>query len=548
MPQMTGSQALARSLAREGVEAVFALPGAQIMGIFDALYEHSDIRLITVRHEQTTTFMADGYARVRGKPGVALVVPGPGVQNASAGLTTAYSASSPVLLLAGQIDSAMLGKDKGALHEINDQLELVRPVTKWCRRVLSTQEIPAAIHEAFRQMNSGRPRPTEVEIPPDVLASSAEVTLLSPEDYPRAVPDPEHVRRAAELLHAAKKPLIWAGGGAVLADAGKELKALAEKLGAPVATTAEGKGALPENHPLALGASYHGIGGPAGAAPKADVLLAVGTRFSRQMAGATRPQAGQRLIHVDVDPEVIGKNFPAEIAIVADAKIALNKLLEECEKQGPPAPRWTTSELEQIRAEARQELETLAPLQCQAIAQIEKALDDDAVVVSGVTNIGYWSHFAYHVKKPRTYLTSSYAATLGFAFPTALGAKMAAPERTVVSLSGDGGFMYALPELATAVQYGINVIALVFVDNAFGALLSDQRTRYNDRVVGTELQNPSFAQVAELFGAKGIRTKPEQLQSALEEAQESRRPTVIEVPMPTLKPPFQLHGRSEKTK
>jgi len=202
------------------------------------------------------------------------------------------------------------------------------------------------------------------------------------------------------------------------------------------------------------------------APPPASPVPTTMTWNLRRLAGATRPQAGQRLIHVDVDPEVIGKNFPAEIAIVADAKITLNKLLEECEKQDPPAPRWTTSELEQIRAEARQELETLAPLQCQAIAQIEKALDDDAVVVSGVTNIGYWSHFAYHVKKPRTYLTSSYAATLGFAFPTALGAKMAAPERTVVSLSGDGGFMYALPELATAVQYGINVIALVFVDNA----------------------------------------------------------------------------------
>jgi acetolactate synthase-1/2/3 large subunit len=546
MPQMTGSQALARSLVREGVEVLFALPGAQIMGIFDALYEHSDIRMITVRHEQTTTFMADGYARVSGNPGVALVVPGPGVQNASAGLTTAYSASSPVLLLAGQIDSAMIGKDKGALHEINDQLDLVRPVTKWCRRVLSAREIPAVIYEAFKQMRTGRPRPTEVEIPPDVLASIAEVELLAPEDHPSPAIDHELVRRAVDLLLAARKPLIWAGGGVVLADAGKELTSLAEKLGSPVATTAEGKGAITETHPLALGASYHGIGGPAGAAPKADVLLAVGTRFSRQMAGATRPQPSQRLIHVDVDPGVIDKNFPAEIAIVADAKIALNKLLEESARRNAPAPRWTAAELEQIRADARRELENLAPLQCDIIAQIEKALDDDAVIVSGVTNIGYWSHFAYRVNGPRTYLTASYAATLGFAFPTALGAKMAAPDRTVVSLSGDGGFMYALPELATAVQYGINVIALVFVDNAFGALLSDQRTRYRGRVIGTELRNPSFAQAAEIFGAKGIRAEPERLRTALEEAQESRRPTVIEVPMPTLTPPFQLHGRSEK--
>lgn len=543
MPQMTGSQAVVRSLAREGVEVVFALPGAQIMGIFDALYDQPNIRVITVRHEQTTTFMADGYARVKGKPGVALVVPGPGVQNASAGLTTAYSASSPVLLLAGQIESAMIGKDKGALHEINDQLDIVRPVTKWCRRVLSVREIPGAIHEAIGQMKTGRPRPTEVEIPPDILASSADVELLKPEDYPRLAPVRDQVRRAAELLLSARKPLIWAGGGVILADACKELTALAETLGAPVATTAEGKGAVPEDHPLAVGATYQGMGGPAGAAPKADVLLAVGTRFSRQMTGGTKPNASQIMIQIDVDPEVIGRNFPAKIAIAADAKMALKELLDEISKKDGLRPRWTATELDEIRADNWRELENLAPTQCGIVARIRKSLDDDAIIVSGVTNIGYWSHFAYQVKKPRAYLTASYSATLGFAFPTALGAKVAAPDKTVVSLSGDGGFMYALPDLATAVQYGINVIALVFVDNAFGALLSDQKTRYRERVIGTELKNPSFAQLAELFGAKGIKANPDRLEEALAEAQDTHRPTVIEVPIPTLPPPFQIRRR-----
>jgi acetolactate synthase-1/2/3 large subunit len=542
MSQMTGSQALVRSLAREGVEAVFALPGAQIMGIFDAFYDQPDIRVITVRHEQTTTFMADGYTRVKGRPGVALVVPGPGVQNASAGLTTAYSASSPVLLLAGQIESSMIGQDKGALHEINDQLDIIRPVTKWCRRILSAREIPGAVHEAIKQMKTGRPRPTEIEIPPDVLASSAEVELLDPEDYPRRAPDRELIRQAAELLLSANKPLIWAGGGVILADASKELTALAEKLGAPVATTAEGKGSIPEDHPLALGATYHGMGGPAGAAPKADILLAVGTRFSRQMTGATKARAHQLLIHIDADPQVIGRNFPAKIAIAADAKISLSELLGEMTDKDL-TPRWTDAELAEIREDSRRDLEKLAPLQCKIIAKIRRALDDDAILVSGVTNIGYWSHFAYQVKNPRSYLTASYAATLGFAFPTALGAKVAAPEKTVVSLSGDGGFMYALPELATAVQYGINVIALVFVDNAFGALLNDQKTRYRQRVIGTDLRNPSFAQLAELFGARGIKAEPDRLEQALAEAQESRRPTVIEVPVPTLPTPFQIHGR-----
>lgn len=540
MPKMTGSQAVARSLEREGVKLVFGLPGAQLMGILDALYEQPDIRFITVRHEQSTTFMADGYARVKGKPGIALVVPGPGVQNASAGLTTAYSVSSPVLLLAGQVESHMLGQDKGALHEINDQLDLVRPVTKWCRRVLKVEEIPDAIHEAMKQMKTGRPRPTEIEIPPDVLASRAEVKLLEPEEYPPLAPNREQVSRAADLLIAAKKPLLWAGGGVIAADSSRELTALAEEQGIPVATTAEGKGAIPEDHALSLGAAYHGIGATAWAAPNADILLAVGTRFSRQMSGATKACAPQRLIHIDADAAVIGKNYPAEIAIVADAKAALQMLLKELRKKARPSERWPVADLEGFRTNNQKYLEANAPLQREIIGEMQKALPDDSILVSGITNVAYWSYFAYRVKRPRAYLTASYAATLGFAFPTALGAKMAAPEKPVVSISGDGGFMYALPELATAVKYGINVIALVFVDNAFGASLNDQRTRYGGRLFGTDLYNPSFAQVAEVFGAKGIKVEPENIGKALEQALETPRPTVIEVPIPTLAPPFQM--------
>src|SRR5215469_1961615 len=222
MAQMTGGEAVVQALRHEGVEVVFGLPGVQIMGIYDAFYGQSDIRLMTVRHEQTTTYMADGYARVTGKPGVALVVPGPGVQNASAALGTAYSASSPVLLLAGQVESFNLGSDRGALHEINDQMDIIRPVTKWCQRVTDVPAIPGAIHEAMRQMRTGRPRPTEVEIAPDILATTAEVAFgatvsaqgaaLPPASTPPSdALDWEQVQRAAALLRGASKPLIWAG-------------------------------------------------------------------------------------------------------------------------------------------------------------------------------------------------------------------------------------------------------------------------------------------------------------------------------------------------
>src|SRR5262245_15316423 len=285
MAQMTGGEAVVQALRHEGVEVVFGLPGVQIMGIYDAFHGQSDIRLMTVRHEQTTAYMADGYTRVTGKPGVALVVPGPGVQNASAALGTAYAASSPVLLLAGQVESFNLGSDRGALHEINDQLDVIRPVTKWCHRVTDVPAIPGAIHEAMRQMRTGRPRPTEVEIAPDVLAATAEVTFPSASTSTPAALDWEQVRRAAALLRGASKPLIWAGGGALLADASRELIALAEALGAPVATTPEGKGVFPEDHRLSLGVGFYGHGASSWAAPKADVVLAVGTRLTGQMMG-----------------------------------------------------------------------------------------------------------------------------------------------------------------------------------------------------------------------------------------------------------------------
>ena len=546
MAQMTGGQAVVQALQREGVEYVFGLPGVQIMGIYDAFYGQSEMKLITVRHEQTTTYMADGYARVTGKPGVCLVVPGPGIQNASAALGTAYSCSSPVLLVAGQIESYMLGQDKGALHEINDQLDIVRPVTKWCQRVLTVEDIPGAIHEAMRQMQTGRPRPTLVEVPPDVLATVADVTLPTPERYAAVAPDRADIQRAAAMLVSAKKPLIWAGGGAIAGNASAELQALAEALGAPVATTPEGKGVIPEDHPLALGVGYYGHGAPSLAAPRADVILAVGTRLTGQMRGPTAPRAPQRLIHLDVDASVVGKNYPAEVSLVGHAKPALQMLLDTVRTQKAQQPRWPPQELDEIIRDNDAWVRQQAPLQCEIIGQLQKVLRHDAVVVSGITNVGYWSHFALRVSRPRTYLGASYFATLGFAFPTALGAKVGAPERQVISLSGDGGFMYALPDLATAVHYGINVVAVVFADGAFGASHNDQRTRYRGRVVGTNLHNPNFVQVAEAFGAKGIRAEPDQLGTALQEAFDANRPTLVEVPIPTMAPPFQIPPRLEE--
>jgi acetolactate synthase-1/2/3 large subunit len=541
MPRMTGGEAVVEALKKEGVEYLFSVPGVQIMGVFDALYGEKDLRLVVVRHEQAALYMADGYARVTGKPGVGLVVPGPGVQNALAAVGTAYACSSPVLLLAGQIESRDLGKDGGALHEVNDQLDMVRPVTKWCKRVMKVEEIPGAIREAMRQMKTGRPRPTEVEIPWDTMRSSGEVEFSPGETLQPAVADPKSLGRAAELLVQARKPLIWAGGGAIVSDASAELKDLAEALGAPVAMTAQGKGAIPENHPLSLGGAYYGFGPVRWAMPGADVVLTVGTRITWQQARpATALKPPQKLIQLDVDASMIGKNYPAEVALVSDARAALKALAGELRKMKVDKGRWSPSELEQCRENHRKWLQEKAPLQYQIIKTLRKELADDAIFVCGVTNIGYWANLAYEVRKPRTFITSSYFATLGYSFPTALGVKLAAPDRQVVCVVGDGGFLYACAELATAVRYGINLVTIVFNDQAFGSTKSDQVVNFKGRIMGTEVNNPDFARLAEMFGARGFKATPEQLGRTLREVLDNKQPAVIEVPVPTMIAPFQM--------
>jgi acetolactate synthase-1/2/3 large subunit len=308
-----------------------------------------------------------------------------------------------------------------------------------------------------------------------------------------------------------------------------------------VVTTAQGKGAIPENHPLSLGGAYYGFGPARWAMPVADVVLTVGTRITWQQAQPpTALKPPQKLIQLDADPSMIGKSYPAEVAIVSDAKAALKMLAEEVRNMEVSKGRWRSSELEEFRKNHQNWLQGKAPLQYQIIKDLRKELGDDTIFVCGVTNIGYWANLVYEVRRPRTYITSSYFATLGYSFPTALGAKVAAPEKPVVCVVGDGGFMYACAELATAVRYGINLITVIFTDNAFGSTKSDQQINFRGRVLGTELNNPDFAKLAELFGARGIKAEPERLGSILGEVLETKQPVVIEVPIPTLVPPFQM--------
>ncbi|MBL16136.1 MAG: thiamine pyrophosphate-binding protein [Chloroflexi bacterium] len=540
MAQMTGAQALTRSLVREGVEVVFALPGVQIMEAFNALYDEPSIRLVLVRHEQSAAYMADGYSRTTGKPGVAMVVPGPGALNATAAVGTAFASSSPIMLISGQIESFNLGVNRGALHEIGEQLDVFKHLTKWCARTTESSEIPNLVHQAMEQLTTGRPRPVEIEIPWDILPDQTEIRLFEKEIHPKTRPEPGAVREAADALAHAERPLIWAGGGAREADLSHELLELAQALNAPVITTPEGKGSFPEDNPLSLGTIYNGHGPGHHAVPQADVILAIGSRMHMVPPVDWSPQPHQKLIQIDADPEEVGRNIPVTTGMAADGRLALQDLLAELGGK-TRASRWTQGDIDTIRDATMAEIQAIAPLQVEIINTIRQELDDDAIMVAGTTEIGYWSHLAFPALSPRSYLTSSYFATLGYAFPTALGAKIGNPYRQVVATSGDGGFGYASSELATAVQEGINVVTIVFNNESFGASYADQENRYKARFIGTQIHNPNYAKLAESYGALGTKVSgPQELGPALRDALKADRPALIEVPIPNLVPPFQI--------
>ena len=319
----TGAVALVEQLRREGVAVIFGLPGDQLMVALDALFDAADIRYVVTRHEQGTTYMADGYARAAGRPGVAMVVPGVGVYNAGSGLATAYACSSPVLLLAGQVNRTAIGRSLGLLHDTHDQLEIVRPVTKWRERVLDADRITGAVREAFAQMATERPRPTHVEIPPETFADPTSVAAIDPIAATPAGADPDEVKRAAALLTNAANPLVVCGGGVSLANASQELTAVAEHLQSTVVTTREGKGGFDDRNPLSVGTMWVN--------PRlrpvldgADVVLAVGTRLQ---GFGFKPAT--RIVQLDVDPDEIGRNAAVECALVGNARVVLQQLGNE---------------------------------------------------------------------------------------------------------------------------------------------------------------------------------------------------------------------------
>jgi acetolactate synthase-1/2/3 large subunit len=520
---MTGGEALVRSLYQEGVRVVFGLPGVQLYGVMAALRDEPRIRFVNTRHEQATSFMADGYARAGGSFGTALVVPGPGLLNAMSGLSTAYSASSPVLMLSGQIPRDSIGRDIGLLHEVNDQQECIRPVTKWRRRVLQVADVPAAVREAVVQLKSGRPRPVEIEMPPETMEDEGLVELLLPAEIARQAAAARDLDRVAELLLASRAPLIYAGGGVHLSGAHDALAQVAEHLQAGVAQSAEGKGAVSDHNTLSLGAAFWRDSALRAHIHEADVVLAVGSR----LAGVSF-KPGTRIVQIDADEQEIGRSHKDTVGLVGDARATLEALLERLRAASAPRPS-RKAEHEALRAKMAGE-NTMEP-NASIIKSLRAGAPENTILVAGMTQIGYYSRPFWPVYEPRTYLSSSYSGNLGYAYPVALGAKVARPDRPVVSVSGDGGFLFNAQELSTAARHGINVVAVVFNDSSYGNVARDLDESWGGEY-GAELTNPDFMKLADAYGVVGMRAKePTEVGRLVRDAIEKDRPALIEVPV-----------------
>ena len=533
---MTGGKLVVECLKAHGVKVIFGMPGGHTTGIYDALYDEKQIQHILVRNEQAGAFMADGYARATGEVGVCLTTAGPGATNASTGVAAAYSDSIPVLLISGQVKSDAADKEKGYYHEM-DQLSFFKPITKWNARAKTVNDIPKVLNKAFEMLKTGRPRPVHVEMPIDVIADKADLpvqtTVYREHEEKRYAPSAHSIAEASEILANSELPLIIAGGGVISANASKELIELAELLNAQVITTPMGKGAIPADHPLHAGLTWHQLTADLSnmhdmVSPLpgvSDAVLAVGCRFTQLATGDWVLKVPENLIQIDIDETEIGKNYPVKVGIVADAKVALQQLIGELKKRDLTESSDWESIKTQIPKPQRWAMEgwDIIPI-------LREILDSDAIVVADITRPGYMMLANFDVYQPRTFLHSVTFIALGHGFPAALGAKVAYPKRQVVAVCGDGGFMMTCQEMATAVQHGINVVVIVINDHALTAIKSLQDRHYGGRHIAIDLQNPDFVQFAESFGARGLRVNNiEQFKPTIIEALNADVPTLVEI-------------------
>lgn len=525
---ITGGRAIVEAARVNGMTTIFGVPGAQIYPLFDALHG-TDVELIVPRHEQAAAYMAMGYAKSTGRTGVFAVVPGPGVLNAAAALCTAMGNCSPVVCLTGQVPSSFLGRGRGHLHELKDQAGTLRTLIKDAWRIDSPSDAPRLVGKAFRHAAGGRPGPVAVEMCWDTMAAEAAV-VSEPPEAPLTEPgvDADAIDAAVRLLAAARKPMIMCGAGAQHASA--EVTRLAEALQAPVTAFRSGRGVVAEDHAL-------GVASVAARElwDEVDVLVGVGSRLEMPylrwgdpMRYERKPSRGPKLIRIDIDPAEL-QRFEPDVGIVADAATACRVLAERLDRR-VTRNRERAAEIAAAKRIAEAAIDRIQP-QASFLKAVRAVLPRDGILVPELSQVGFTTYTgAFPVLAPRTYVSEGFQGTLGFGFPTALGAKVANPGKAVVSVTGDGGFMFGVQELATAAQYGIALVTIVVNNRSFANVLRDQQTQYGGRTIGSHFVNPDFVRLADSFGVAARRvTQPKELERALESELAAARPALIEV-------------------
>ena len=545
MPKMSGAQALLESLERQNVDTIFGILGGAILPVYDALWDNKKIRHILARHEQCAAHEAEGYARASGRVGVCMATSGPGATNLVTGIANAYMDSSPIIALTGQIptcgvnSSYMIGRD--AFQEA-DILGITTAITKYNYQPQTAMEIPQMITNAFHIATTGRPGPVLIDLPKNVQSTIAEVEFPNkPNIRSYRLPQPPDltkISQAAELLAKAERPILLVGGGVILAEASDEIVQMSDLLMAPVATTFMGKGAFPENHPLSLGSiGMHGNPAANRLIGEADVLLAVGTRFSdRATTNLDSFAENAKKIQIDIDAAEINKNIEIDLAIIADAKTSLNMLLtalsEKLQKgEGKAWTKRVKEAKEQLSPLLKESSHDMVPKTL--LSELRKLLPKNSIITTEVGQNQMWSALYLQALQPRTFISSGGLGTMGFGFPAAIGAKVACPNRTVIDIAGDGSFIMSEQELACSVMEDIPVIVLVLNNSVLGMVAQWQRTLYNRRYNAVNLgKTPDFVKLAQAYGAQGIRASSiDEFKNAVKTALNSKITTVIDVPI-----------------
>lgn len=538
MTARTGAEWVVAALRGEGVRHVFGIPGIHNLAIYDALLRQRDVEHVLARHEAGAAFMADGYARSSGRVGVTLVTTGPGATNTLTPLAESYAGSIPVVVVMSDVAAPLVGRELGALHEVRNQIECFRPVCRMAEAVTAAGDIAPALAGAFALLRTGHPGPVALSIPHDLLGAVVDAPAPPAGHGVRPPCHVADVAEAARRLARAERPLIVAGGGVVAAGAAAELGALARRLQAPVITTVMGRGALSERDPLwqAVLPDRHASEAPL---READVVLAVGCRFAARSTQGLLLNLSfgpeQTLIHLDIDPAVIGRVYKPQVAVVGDARDGLGRLVEALGPE-PARATWDRARLATLRA-------TTSPRYTAEVARLvrllREAVPEDGIVVNDQSGINYWMEWRFPVLAPRTFLYPVGSAVLGYAVPAAIGAQIANPGRAVLSVSGDGGFLFSVNELATAVKYRLPVAFLVVNDGRYGAIKWLQEKMFG-RWGEADLANPDFPALARAFGARGERlSSVEDLPRALASAFAADGPTVLELAM-AIEPPWEL--------